>query len=109
MPVSVLAERIGTHRNTLSNWIADGQFSVAMLRKISLQLERNFFQALADDLSEEMPGLRVVREAEPPSYGKPKPTMTSVRIDVDVADPAQQDMVLDFADKLRRVQERHRE
>lgn len=108
MAKTTLAERIGKDRGTLDRWLEGYSIDVMHLRKISLVLERNFLRLLADDLDTEMPALRVVREPEPPAYAQNERKLTPVRIEMDLLDADQQAMVLDFADKLRRVQERNR-
>lgn len=107
MAKTTLAQRIGKDRSTVDRWLEGNSIDTLYLKKISLVLERNFLRTLADELDAEMPALRVVREPEV-NYGVTAVPMTTVRIDMDVSDPVQQDMVLDFADKLRRVQERKR-
>ncbi len=105
MPKSTLAQRIKKDRSTLDRYIDGNTIDTVTLRKICEVLERNFFRVLADDLDKAQPKLRLVKDPEVPYVATPRP-MTTVRVDVDVSDPVQQDMVLDFADKLRRVQER---
>lgn len=105
MSVTTLAKRIGIHRETLGIWLKNGTFDIGFLKRISIALERNFFEALARELEAEKPALRVVREPEV-AYGPPRQQITPVRVEIDLLDADQQALALDFADKLRRVQER---
>lgn len=100
---TALADSCGLERGRLARWLEQPSWDTDVLMLACKFLEFNFFEALSREYSSQVPNMSIVKEPESPRY-EPRPTVR-VMAEVDPANPKETALALEFAKKLRRIQD----